>query len=166
LKEEKVKLDIDKTKIPKAQPQTRIPYHIREKVKNAIIELENQNVIEKVPENKAAPLVSPILAVPKKADGQVRICVDMRLANEAIRRVRHPIQTVNDVSFSLNGAKFFSKPDLSQAYQQLKLDEQSRYITTFSTHACRVVSLQKTKLWYKRCSGDISVHTPNCPARV
>ena len=28
--------------------------------------------------------------VPKKT-GQVRICVDMRLANEAIRRVRHPI---------------------------------------------------------------------------
>ena len=88
MKGEKIKLDIDKTKIPKAQPQRRIPYHIREKVKNAIIELENQNVIEKVPENKATPWVSPIVAVPKKADGQVHICVDMRLANEAIRRVR------------------------------------------------------------------------------
>ena len=31
--------------------------------------------------------------------GQVRICVDMRLANEAIRRVRHPTPTVNDISF-------------------------------------------------------------------
>ncbi|CAB4036105.1 Retrovirus-related Pol poly from transposon [Paramuricea clavata] len=36
--------------------------------------------------------------------------------------------------FALNGAKFFSKHDLSQAYHQLELDEQSRYITTFSTH--------------------------------
>ena len=52
----------------------------------------------------------------------------------AIRRVRHPIPTVNDVSFTLNGAKFFSKLDLSQAYHQLELDEQSRYVTTFSTH--------------------------------
>ncbi|CAB4039327.1 Retrovirus-related Pol poly from transposon, partial [Paramuricea clavata] len=85
LKGEKIKLDIDKTKIPKAQPQRRIPYHIREKVKNAVTELENQDVIEKVPENEATPWVSPIVAVPKK-DGQVRICVDMRLANEAIRR--------------------------------------------------------------------------------
>ena len=133
LKGEKVKLDIDKTKIPKAQSQRRIPYHIREKVKNAVTELENQDVIEKVPENEATPWVSPIVAVPKK-DGQVRICVDMRLANEAIRRVRHPIPTVNDVSFAPNGAKFFSKLDLSQAYHQLELDEQSRYITTFSTH--------------------------------
>ena len=101
--------------------------HIREKVKNAITELENQDVIEKVPEN-GTPWVSPIVAVPQK-DGQVRICVDMRLAIEAIKRVRHPIPTVNDVSFALNGAKFFSKLDLSQAYRQLELDEQSRYIT-------------------------------------
>jgi len=133
LKGEKIKLDIDKTLTPKAQPQRRIPYHIREKVKNAITELEKQDIIEKVPEDEATPWVSPIVAVPKK-DGQVRICVDMRLANEAIRRVRHPIPTVNDISFALNGAKFFSKLDLSQAYHQLELHEQSRHVTTFSTH--------------------------------
>ena len=71
---EKIKLDIDRTKIPKAQSQRRIPYHIREKVKTALTELENQEIIEKVPENEATPWVSPIVAVPKK-DGQVRICV-------------------------------------------------------------------------------------------
>ena len=58
----------------------------------------------------------------------------MRLPNEAIRLVRHPIPTVNDISLSLNGAQYFSKLDLSQAYHQLELEEQSRYITTFSTH--------------------------------
>ena len=152
LKGEKIKLDIDKTQTPKAQPQRRVPYHIREKVKNAITELEKQDIIEKVPENEATPWVSPIVAVPKK-DGQVRICVDMRLANEAIRRVRHQIPTVNDISFALNGAKFFSKLDLSQAYHRLELHEQSRYVTTF-------------ELRYKRCRGDISVHTRNCTSRT
>ena len=58
----------------------------------------------------------------------------MRLANEAIKRVRHPIPTADDVSFELNGAQYFSKLDLSQAYHQPELDEASRYITTFSTH--------------------------------
>jgi hypothetical protein len=76
--------------------------------------------------------VSTIVAVPKK-DGGVRICVDMRAANEAIKRVRHPIPTVKYISFELNGATCFSKLDLSQAYHQLELDEASRYITTFST---------------------------------
>ena len=50
------------------------------------------------------------------------------------KRVRHLIPTVEDVSYELNGAKFFSKLDLSQAYHQLELDQQSRRITTFSTH--------------------------------
>ena len=103
LKGEKIKLDIDQTKIPKSHPQRRIPYHIWEMVKTALTELDNQDVIQKVPENEATPWVSLIVTVPKK-DGQVRICLDMRLANEAIRRVRHPIPTVNDVSFALNGA--------------------------------------------------------------
>jgi hypothetical protein len=58
----------------------------------------------------------------------------MRQANEAIRRVRQPIPTVNDVSFALNGAQYFTKLDLSQAYHQLVLDQESRFITTFSTH--------------------------------
>ena len=64
----------------------------------------------------------------------MRICVDMRLPNEAIRRVRHPIPAVNDISIEIYGAKYFTELDLSQAYHQLVLDEKSRYITTFSTY--------------------------------
>ena len=58
----------------------------------------------------------------------------MRNANEAVKRVRHPIPTVEDVSFELNGTQYFSKLDLSQAYHLLELKGESRYITTFSTH--------------------------------
>ena len=117
----------------RAQQQRRIPYHIRDKVKSALEQLEKENIIERVPEDEPTPWVSTIVAVPKK-DGGVRICVDMRAANEAIKRVHHRIPTVKDISFELNGATCFSKLDLSQAYHQLELDEASRYITTFSTH--------------------------------
>jgi hypothetical protein len=96
-------------------------------------ELEQEDVIERVPDKQPTPWVSPIVAVPKK-DGGVRICVDMRQANAAIKLVRHPIPTVEDISLELNGAKYFSKLDLAQAYHQLELHEDSRYITTFSTH--------------------------------
>ena len=78
-------------------------------------------------------LVSPVVVVPK-SDGTVRLCMDMRMANQAIQRVRHLIPTVEDISLDLNQAKYFTKLDLSQAYHQLLLDEQSRFITTFSTH--------------------------------
>ena len=55
-------------------------------------------------------------------------------ANEVIKRVRHPIPTVEDIRLELNGAQWFSKLDLSQAYHHLELEEASRYITTFNTH--------------------------------
>ena len=55
----------------------------------------------------------------------------MRAANRAIKRVRHPIPTVDDAALDLNGAKVFSKLDLSQAFHQLELSPQSRNITTF-----------------------------------
>ena len=102
-----------------------------------------------MPDKQPTPWVSPIVAVPKK-DGGVRICVDMRQANAAIKLVRHPIPTVEDISLELNGAKYFSKLDLAQAYHQLELHEDSRYITTFSTH----VGLFR----YQRSCGDFSVN--------
>jgi len=45
-----------------------------------------------------------------------------------------PIPSVDDVRFALNGAQFFTKLDLQQAYHQLPLHESSRYITTFNTY--------------------------------
>ena len=128
-----VKLNIDENIVPVAESQRRIPFHIREKVKIAIEKLLADDIIEKVPDTQATPWVSPIVAVPK-GDDSVRICVDMRKANQAIQRVRHLIPTVDEVNLQLTGAKIFSKLDLSQAYHQLQLHEESRYITTFSTH--------------------------------
>ena len=133
LKGHEVKLNIDSEVIPQAQALRRIPFHIREKVKCAIKDLEEQGIIEPVPDSQPTPWISPIVAVPKK-DGNVRICVDMRMANRAIKRVRHLIPTVNDISFELNQAQYFTKLDLSQAYHQIPLAEESRYITTFTTH--------------------------------
>ena len=66
LKEQTVQQNIDPTANHKAQPQRRIPYHIRNKVKDAIIALEKDDIIEQVSEDEPTPWVSPIVAVPKK----------------------------------------------------------------------------------------------------
>lgn len=133
LKDNAAKLNIHESVIPVAEPHRRIPLHIREKVKRAIDNLEKDYIIEKVPGTQDTPWISPIVAVPKKDDA-VRICVDMRKPNQAIQRIRHLIPTVDGTNLKLTGAKVFSKLDMSQAYHQLELEEDSRYITTFSTH--------------------------------
>ena len=80
------------------------------------------------------PWVSPIVVVPKKDQNKIRICIDMRAANKAIKRTRHPTPTLNELKTIPSGANVFRKLDLSQGYNQLELAEESRYITTFATH--------------------------------
>ena len=89
-------------------------------------------MIEKV--TGPTPWISPVVVVPKKNKG-VRVCVDMREANKAIGREKHPTPTVDDLIADLKNSTVFSKLDLTNAYHQLELEESSRYITTFSTHA-------------------------------
>ncbi|GFO01889.1 transposon ty3-g Gag-Pol polyprotein, partial [Plakobranchus ocellatus] len=93
--------------------------------------LEEQDIIEEV--EGPTPWMSPIVIVPKKSGG-VRLCVDMREANKAIKRERHPMPTIEDMINDLNCSTVFSRIDLQQAFYQLELNEESRFITTFSTH--------------------------------
>ena len=58
----------------------------------------------------------------------------MRVANQAIEQERHPVPTVEDLIVDMNGSTVFSKIDLNQGYHQLKLEENSRGITTFAMH--------------------------------
>ena len=69
-----------------------------------------------------------------KPNGDVRLCVDMRQANEAIQRERFPIPTVEETLIEMNGSKVFSKLDLNMGFRQIEL-EASRPITTFTTYA-------------------------------
>ena len=85
--------------------------------------------------------------VPKKNDA-IRICVDMRLPKKAIEREKHITPTLDDVISELNGAEVFSKLNLNNGYDQLMLHQDSRFITTFTTH----MGLRR----HKRLSFDIN----------
>ena len=89
-------------------------------------------MIEKA--DRPTPWVSPIVVVLKKDQNKIRICIDMRAANKAIKRKRHPTPTLIELKTIQSGANVFSKLDLNQGYDQLELAEESRYITTFATH--------------------------------
>ena len=131
LKDFQAKLHIDESVEPTAQKLRPSPFGLREKIEEKLEELVNHDVIEQV--QGPTPWVSPVVVVPKPT-GDIRLCVDMRKANRAIVRERHPIPTVDDVLYQLNGSTIFSKLDLKWGFHQIELEEQSRNITTFVTH--------------------------------
>ena len=130
LKNTQVKLEIDESITPVAQPSRRIPHSIKAKVNAKLEEMRNEGIIEKV--QGATPWLSPLIAIPKK-NGDVRLVLDMRMPNTALTRCRVQIPTVNEILQQMEGATIFSEVDLSQGYLQLTLAEESRYITAFST---------------------------------
>ena len=131
IKDKKVKLHIDPEIQPKQQSHRRIPFHIRKDVEKELQRLEDLDVIERV--EGPTPWVSPIVVVPKKT-GEIRLCVDMREANKAVKREKHLMPTLDEIIPDLNGATVFSTLDLISGYHQLELEPESRHITTFSTH--------------------------------
>ncbi|XP_062714079.1 uncharacterized protein K02A2.6-like [Aedes albopictus] len=58
----------------------------------------------------------------------------MRRANVAILRERRLMPTIDDFLPRFAGAKYFSRLDIKEAFHQVELDEDSRFITTFITH--------------------------------
>lgn len=131
LKDFELKLNIDETVEPVIQKVRRTPLSKRKPVEDKLDELQENDIIEPVSDDTATTWLSPIHIVDQT---KLRLVVDMRVANTAIKRIRRPIPTVEEVISDIGGAKFFSKIDLNAAYHQILLAPESRDITTFSTH--------------------------------
>jgi hypothetical protein len=133
LKNFQVQLHIDPSVSPVAHQHSRVPFHLRDKVAQEVDKLLKADIIE--PVYGPSEWVSRIVTPPKPNDPtQIRLCIDMRDANRAILRTRHPTPTIEELIHDINGSTVFSKIDLTAGYHQLELHPSSRYITTFSTH--------------------------------
>jgi hypothetical protein len=121
----------DETVTPAVQKPRRVPYNLAAKAEEKIAYLLNQDIIEKVPDDETRTWVSPTVIAPKPSSDQIRLCVDMRMANKAILRPYTQLPTMEDVINKFQGAKKFSKLDLREAYHQFELTTESRKITTF-----------------------------------
>ncbi|XP_020898619.1 uncharacterized protein K02A2.6, partial [Exaiptasia diaphana] len=93
--------------------------------------LLEEEVIEPVKFSDWAAAIVPVI----KPDGEVRICGDFKVTvNQAAKLEQYPLPTMEDLRFKLAGGSRFTKLDLSHAYFQLMLDEESKVYTTINTH--------------------------------
>ena len=126
----KVDLPIDDSVLPVKQPYRRVPVNLENAVDQKLNDLLEQDIIERV---EGSPTwISPMVVVPKE-NSQVRICIDMRRANEAIKRENHPLPVMGDFLPHFVGGKYFSKLDVRNAFHQVEISPKSRNITTFIT---------------------------------
>ena len=80
-------------------------------------------MVEKVTHSK---WVAPVVPV-SKGDGRLRLCGDYKVTiNPALEVDQYPLPKPDDLFATLAGGKRFTKIDLTQAYQQMALDDRSR----------------------------------------
>ena len=70
-----------------------------------------------------------------KESGKLCICGDYKVTvNQAANVDTYPLPRVEELFAAMSGGKTFTKLDLSHAYLQLVLDEESREFVTINTH--------------------------------
>lgn len=108
----------------------RVPFPLQDAVKKELDRMLNDDVIKEVtePTDWCAPMV-PV----RKKDGSVRICVDLKELNKAVRRERYTLPSLEDIAPKLSESKYFSKLDAASGFWQIPLDSDSQLYTTFMT---------------------------------
>ncbi|XP_061722555.1 uncharacterized protein K02A2.6-like isoform X1 [Cydia pomonella] len=81
-----------------------------------------------------ADWATPLVPVTKK-DGGLRVCADFKVTLNPVLKVdRYPLPKVEELFANLSGGELFTKIDLSQAYNQICLSEDSKMLTVINTH--------------------------------
>lgn len=106
-----------------------VPFVVRNELEKELHRLESAGVIEQI---ESSQWMSPIV-VARKANGKIRLCVDLRGVNKEIQVDKYPLPKINELLSKTKGMKWFSTVDLSNAYHQVPLHEESRKITSFIT---------------------------------
>jgi len=68
-----------------------------------------------------------------KADGNIRICVDLTKLNESACRAKHIFPFVEHILAQLGESKVFTKPDVNAGFWQIRLSKELSLLTTFIT---------------------------------
>ena len=124
--------------IPKFHRSRSLPFALRDKVDAEITRLLNAGIIQPVKFFDWAAPVVPIV----KLDGSIRLCGDYKLTvHQATKLEQYAIPRIENLFLSLSGGQMYTKLDMSHAYQQVVLDEESHKYTTINTH-CHLVSPQ------------------------
>lgn len=100
----------------------------RKFVIDKVKEMESQGLIEPSTSGWASPIV-----LPKKKNGDYRLCVDLRQVNNKTVSDAYPMPDLRNLIKQVSGAKVFSTLDLNSGYWQVEVEESSRPMTAFST---------------------------------
>ncbi|XP_055604782.1 uncharacterized protein K02A2.6-like [Uranotaenia lowii] len=116
---------------PIFRPKRPVAYSTEALVEDELHRLQELEIIKLVNfSDWAAPVV-----VVRKPNGSVRICADFSTGlNDVLEPNQYPLPLPEDIFAEMSGCRFYSHIDLSDAYLQVLVDEDSQPLLTIKTH--------------------------------
>ena len=127
---DKVHLEEEPNAVRVTIPPRRIPTALKEKFKEELTNLVDEKIIS--PVDQPTPWVSSVVVTTKKS-GALRVCVDPRPLNKALKRETYPMPILDEILPDLSQAKVFTTVDLRSGFWHCVLDDESSMLTTFNT---------------------------------
>ncbi|KAL8440727.1 hypothetical protein Emag_007782 [Eimeria magna] len=104
---------------PISTPPRRLSPAMRQVVRDAVAELDAQEITEPSTGCWSTPIVTV-----RKASGAWRLCCDYRAINEHVRIPQQPLPRTDDILASFNGKKYFSVIDMCKGFYQIEIAEE------------------------------------------
>ena len=121
-------IEIDKNVKPVIYAPRQVPAALRPKIQEELDRMEKLGVV--VPTTTPTEWVSSLVTVVKP--NKIRLCMDPKDLNEAVKKEYYPMKTVEDVLTRLPNAKIFLTLDATSGFWQIPLDEESSFLTCFN----------------------------------
>lgn len=126
----KVDLVLKENKVPKFCAAYSVPYNLKEKVEEEIRRLCKEGILVPIKYSKYA---SPIVVVPK-SNGSIRLCIDGKVnLNECLEMQHYPLPLAEDIIVEMQGCEYFSVIDMTGAYLQVLVSEESQKYLVVNT---------------------------------
>ena len=132
--------------------------HAPRKCPIAMLPLVREKLDEFLEQGIITPVEEPMdwvssLAYSWKANGKLRVCLDPRDVNKAIKRDHYKTPTIEEITHQLTGSKKFTKVNGTSSYLCIVFDYESSLLTTFNTPWGRYRFVQLP--WGLSCAQDI-----------
>ena len=126
-----VRLSVNKNIHPHIDAPRKSPIALKNYIKRELDNMVKNKIIRKVTYRPTDWVLS--LTFSHKKDGSLRICLDPRHLNTALRRPHHTTPTIEEKTNHFTGAKIFSKLDAKAGYWPIHLDTELQLLTTFQS---------------------------------
>ena len=123
-------IELDPSVSPVIHAPRKVPLALQPRLKSALDDMEQKGVISKC--DGPTDWVSSLLIVEKK-NGTLRLCLDPRDLNRAVKREHFVLPTCDDVLTKLHGKSVFTIIDMKDGFWHVKLDEESSKLCTFNS---------------------------------